>query len=250
MQLERSVVYGPIKTRRFGWDIGLNLLPIHRKVCTFDCIYCQYGLTLPCRNDVFEFPTCDEILNEWKQKIIDCEQTGMEIRHTTISGNGEPTMHPQFNKIIPELIRWRDQNAPQIKVAILSNGYRIHDPAVRSTIEFLDEPIIKLDAAIPGKFQSINKPVAQISLIEFFKDLKKCRGLVIQTMFIKGWNDELEDLLAWRNALALISPIAVQIYTVTRDTAIRGLLPLSSMELSRIADDTARITGIPVRAFL
>jgi wyosine [tRNA(Phe)-imidazoG37] synthetase (radical SAM superfamily) len=250
MQLERSAVYGPVKTRRFGWDLGINLLPIDRKVCTFDCVYCQYGATSPFVNERLDFPTLEQILSEWQRKIITCVELGIDIQHTTLSGNGEPTMHPQFNQVVPELVRWRDKNARQIRLAILSNGYRLHDPAVRSAMQLLDEPVVKLDSGIPEKFQKINKPLTKTSFIHFYQHLRECRGLIIQTMFIKGWNDGMEDLIAWQNALSMIRPIASQIYTVTRDTVVPGLTPLSAAELSRIAADATRVTGVPVRAFV
>ena len=250
MKLESKSVYGPVWSRRFGWDLGVNLLPVNRKLCTFDCVYCQYGFTPALSNQTDGFPQAAQIIKEWEQRLAYAAALRISIYHTTVSGNGEPTMHPQFGKIIPDLVGWRDENAPQIKLAILSNGYRLHDPAIREAMHYFDEPIIKLDSAIPGKFQEINRPLGPFSMTQFLEDLKHCPRLILQTMFIKGWNDRQEDLQAWRRALSEIRPLAVQIYTVTRDTALPNLHPLAERDLFQIAEETAKLVGVPVHAFV
>src|SRR5574341_1343278 len=126
MRLESKTVYGPVWSRRFGWDLGINLLPANRKLCTFDCVYCQYGFTPAFSNQIDGFPHLEQILEEWGEKLAYTAGLRVRIEHTTISGNGEPTMHPDFRRIVPELVRWRNKNAPRVKLAILSNGYRLH----------------------------------------------------------------------------------------------------------------------------
>jgi len=248
MDPEKSVVYGPVHSRRFGWDLGINLLPTNRKLCTFDCIYCQYGFSPPLRNEKQIFPDIAEILNSWEEQIVLASEKGIPIYHTTVSGNGEPTMHPDFNTIIPQIVEWRNQHASHIRLAILSNGYRIHDAAIRETLKYFDEPILKLDSAIPEKLKTIDRPLAPFSLAQFISDLQKCDRIIIQTMFLKGWNDHPRDILCWQNALLQIRPVSVQIYTVSRDTALPELGALSEAELLRIADDTSRLLNVPVQA--
>jgi wyosine [tRNA(Phe)-imidazoG37] synthetase (radical SAM superfamily) len=250
MQLEKSLVYGPIRSRRFGWDLGINLLPSDYKLCTFDCIYCQYGTTPPPRNGAYAFPSSSEVISAWEKQLADCEEKGIKIEHTTFSGNGESTMHPRFCEIVDQVVHWRDQNMPQIKLALLSNGFRIQSKKVRAAMEQFDEAIIKLDSALPEKFAKINRPLIDFSLTDFLQNLKKVHRPIIQTLFIKDSNDQYPDLLAWRNALFYVKPYAVQIYTVCRDTAVPGLLPLSESELRRIAEETVQITGLQVQVFV
>src|SRR3989304_5237799 len=216
MQLEKGLVYGPVYSRRFRWDLGINLLPLDRKLCTFNCLYCQYGSTLPFRNDGFRFPSATQIILEWCRKLDQCEANGIAIRHTTISGNGEPTMHPRFSSILSRLVRWRDQNVPQIKLALLTNGYRIHDPAVREALCLVEEPILKLDSAVAEQLREINRPLFPFALQQYIQDLKKCRRFIIQTMFLKGYNDTADDLDRWRQTLREIKPKEAKNITVTR----------------------------------
>jgi len=248
MEVEKRIAYGPVRSRRFGWDIGINLLPIDGKLCTFDCVYCQYGLSPPLKNEKQYFPEASEIIDAWQKQIALALDKGIRINHTTVSGNGEPTMHPDFTRIIPQLVRWRDQHAPHIRLAILSNGYRIHDPAIRDALNYFDEPIVKLDSAIPETLEMMDRPLVPYSLAGFIEDLQKCERVIIQTMFLKGWNDQPRDILQWQNALLQIRPISVQIYTISRDTALPGLSALKEPELLRIAEDTSRLLNVPVRA--
>jgi wyosine [tRNA(Phe)-imidazoG37] synthetase (radical SAM superfamily) len=250
MDLEKSVVYGPVNSRRFGWDLGINLLPVNQKLCTFDCIYCQYGFSPPLRNEQLQFPLAGEIISAWARQIQSARDRGIPLKHTTLSGNGEPTMHPDFANVVHEIVCWRNQNFPDIKIALLSNGYRLHDPEIRSALQDLDEPIIKLDSAIPQKLNLINGPLTNYSLQRLIENLQKCKNVRIQTMFLKGWNDDRWDVLQWQNALLQIRPQSVQIYTVARDTALPGLCPLSKEELLRIADETTSLLNLPVRAFV
>jgi wyosine [tRNA(Phe)-imidazoG37] synthetase (radical SAM superfamily) len=249
MQLESKVVYGPVDSRRFGWDLGINLLPLNRKLCTFDCIYCQYGFTPPLKYDAAEFPNANKVIDEWTAAIKSCASQNLNITHTTISGNGEPTLHPKFAEVIRRIVEWRNQNARQLKLAILSDGYRIHSTSIRQALELIDDPIIKLDCGTSEKINKINRPLFQFQLRKFIEDLKKFRRVIIQTMLIKGWNDSPEDLECWRNILIEIQPAEVQIYTVTRSSPIQ-LTPLSESELRSIAELTSSATQIPVYAYL
>jgi wyosine [tRNA(Phe)-imidazoG37] synthetase (radical SAM superfamily) len=249
MELEEQAVYGPIWSRRFGWDIGINLLPCGLKLCTFECLYCQYGFAPPPTKKKLAFPKFEEITIQWEEQLRIAARLGIEIRHTTFSGNGEPTMYPRFAELAEKLIDWRNEKHPEIKLAVLTNGYRLRDARIRKALSLFDEPILKLDCAIPVKFQQLNGPREKISLRRYVENLKRCKKVIIQTMFVHGWNDEPEDLKAWHEALREIQPLSVQIYTVTRDPALRGLVPLSKHRLVRIAAEASSTTHLPVRAF-
>jgi wyosine [tRNA(Phe)-imidazoG37] synthetase (radical SAM superfamily) len=166
----------------------------------------------------------------------------------TIAGNGEPTMHPHFVEIAHKIKEWRDQSAPSLRLALLSNGYRIHQPGIRKAMTLFDEPIIKLDSAIPEKITSVNRPTFSFQLDRFIEDLKKCNRIMIQTMFVKGYNDGPEDLREWMEALKRIQPSEVQIYTISR-TPPNPVWPISNRELQAIANVTSTLIGIPVHAY-
>lgn len=248
--LETGIIYGPVRSRRFGWDLGINLLPANRKLCTFDCIYCQYGFTGHGSDGVIRFPDIQSVLNGLEERLAECEKIGMRIRHTTIAGNGEPTMHPEFAYLAERLIHWRNENAPWIRFAILSNGYRIHLPEIRYTLGLFEEPILKLDAGDSIKLGQINQPLVRMDLPAYLENLKKCSHVILQTMFLKGWNDGIQDLASWMKAVAEVRPESAQIYTLDRNPAMPGLQPLSNEALQKIARDTSVFSGVPVHAYL
>lgn len=249
MKLEQRSVYGPVWTRRFGWDLGINLLPLARKLCTFDCVYCQYGPT----SGIFRtklLPESDIVVAEWELQVRACQTAGMPLTHTTVSGNGEPTMHPHFEQFAASLVRWRNLRVPDMKLAVLTNGYRLNDPKIREACLLFDEPIVKLDAAIPEKWRMINQPLTPFSVERLIATLKECRGVIIQTMFMKDLNDADSDIRAWREALAEIRPREVQIYTVTRTPAHPEVQPVTDLRLLAIAEEATKELNIPVRAYI
>jgi len=186
-----------------------------------------------------------ELSTAWEK----CTNNTSENLHLTIAGNGEPTMHPYFTEIAQKIIEWRDQNVPGLRLALLSNGYRIHQPEIRHAMTLFDEPIVKLDCAISEKIMSVNHPTFLFHLNQFIEDLKKCDHLIIQTMFVKGYNDGPEDLREWMEALKRIQPSEVQIYTITR-TPPNPISPISNQELQAIANITSTLIEIPVHAYL
>jgi wyosine [tRNA(Phe)-imidazoG37] synthetase (radical SAM superfamily) len=246
VKLESQIIYGPVFSRRFGWDIGVNLLPVTHKLCTFDCIYCQYGPLTSKQKP--SFPTAAEVIASLSSAMDSCIATTSERLHLTVAGNGEPTMHPQFTKIAQEIKEWRDQSVPGLKLALLSNGYRIDQPEIREAMTYFDEPIIKLDCATPEKIQSVNQPVFSFHLEQFIEDLSKCERMIIQTMFVKGYNDGADDLRKWMEALKKIQPSEVQIYTISRKPP-NPISPISNRELQSIANVTTSLIGIPVHPY-
>ncbi len=249
MELEKSIVYGPMRSRRFGWDLGINLLPIGEKLCAFDCVYCQYGFTGPFRNEHFAFPSAADIIPAWNQQLHRAQRNGIDITHTTISGNGEPTMHPHFERLIPDLVSWRDKTFPFIRIALLSTGYRSGDPKIRSAMQMVEEPIVKFDTGDPEKWLKLNRPLVPLSLSELIENLKTFQRVILQTMFVKGWNDSREDLTLWRKCLNDIRPSAVQIYTIQRTPADPSLIPVDNGFLSKVSVETAQILGMKIDYF-
>lgn len=250
MRLEQRTVYGPVWTRRFGWDLGINLLPTARKLCTFDCVYCQYGTT-PGMFRTKMLPDPDLVVAEWELQVKASQAAGMTLGHTTVSGNGEPTMHPHFVRFATSLVRWRDLRVPDMKLAVFTNGYRLHEPGVREALLLFDEPIVKLDSAEPDRWRAINHPMIPFSVERLIADLKQCNGkIMIQTMFLKGLNDSPSDIQKWKEALAEIRPREVQVYTVTRAPAHPEVQPVLDKELLAIAEEASRELNTPVHAFV
>ncbi len=170
ISLQPGIIYGPILSRRLGRSLGINLLPANRKVCSFDCIYCQYGYThelllnpnrsmLPSASDVFA--AVEHALK--KPRSID---------YLTFSGNGEPTIHPDFPEIVRGVKEIKSKLHPDAKLAILSNSSRVTDPEIAAALRLLDAPMMKLDAGDEDTFRAINHPVSSVKISDIVTGLK------------------------------------------------------------------------------
>lgn len=239
-----KIVFGPVKSRRLGVSLGINLLPTTRKVCNFNCIYCECGWTqskgisgenLPSRKEVYE--ALDHKLAEMKK-----DQQSPDV--ITYAGNGEPTLHPEFPGIIDDSILLRNKYFPHAKIAVLSNSTAIKKPAIRKALLKVDQNILKLDSAFDLTVNMHNQPRVNIKVKDLVRDLQFFKGrLIIQTLFVRGSfngkridNTTPEEIDAWINTLIKIRPSEVMIYTISRDTPEGGQLEkVPLVELNRIA---------------
>jgi wyosine [tRNA(Phe)-imidazoG37] synthetase (radical SAM superfamily) len=237
-------VYGPVHSRRFGTDTGINLLPLNKKVCTFDCVYCQYGPTLPIKTAAEEFPSETQIiteLNRYKKRH--------PIDHITVAGNGEPTMHPRFERMARAILYWRNEYSKGTPIAIFTNGFRLTSPRIMSVVRQFDEPIVKLDAGDALTIHKLDRPAAGFDFDKFVQSLKSWPGLIIQSMFVAEWNDSMSDVNKWIQVLAEIRPASVQIYTIDRVPALKELKPVSHQWLMKMSEFASQSLQIPVKPY-
>lgn len=250
MDLQTSVVYGPIHSRRLGRSLGINLLPLCGKFCNFNCVYCQYGCTeakLPYEDIRDEASLLREIeagLGEHlrRQTPIDC---------LTIAGNGEPTLHFQFVPLVEGILRLRDQYYRGIPVGILSNSSQAHRPEIRKALERLDRRYMKLDAGSDELFRMISRPRGREKFDDMVNGLALLKDIVIQSLFVRGTyaNDRPEQIAAWINTIERIRPSEVQVYTIARRPADRAVEELNPEALKQIAAECAAKTGIRVEVY-
>ena len=115
-----SIVYGPIHSRRLGVSLGMNLMPTTAKLCTFDCVYCECGWNQPVSHPTL--PTREQVREALNTKL---STLNSQLDVITFSGNGEPTLHPDFLGIIHDTCALRDQYCPQAKISVLSNSTQL-----------------------------------------------------------------------------------------------------------------------------
>ena len=139
-----SPIFGPVHSRRLGVSLGINLLPEDGKFCTFDCIYCECGFNEDHRPQK-KLPTREQVREALEARLIDMRQNGPKPDVLTFAGNGEPTTHPHFARIIEDTLALRDIYFPQAKVSVLSNSTFIHKPEVFDALNKIDNNILKLD---------------------------------------------------------------------------------------------------------
>ena len=238
-----NIIFGPIRSRRLGLSLGVNLLPIESKLCSFDCIYCECGWNdehpgkrrFNAREDVYN------MLDETLQKMV-ADGTPPDV--ITFAGNGEPTMHPDFENIIEDTIALRDKHCPNAKVSVLSNATQIHREDVCRALRRVDNNILKLDSAFDATIQLVNKPQGNYTVARTVELLKAFEGeLILQTMFLRGEylgkrvdNTTEEEVLAWLKLVEEIGPKQVMVYSLDRDTPCQTLEKVEKDELRLIAE--------------
>ncbi|HKJ43176.1 MAG TPA: radical SAM protein [Sunxiuqinia sp.] len=238
-----EVIFGPVKSRRLGVSLGVNLLPTDSKVCSFDCIYCECGWNPKKREKKAELPSRELVAERLKEKLLAMQQAGELPDVITFAGNGEPTLHPTFPKIIDDTIELRDQFAPNCRIAVLSNATMIHREPVFQALLKIEDNILKLDSAFEETIQLIDCPVGHFDLQMAIDQLRHFGNrAIIQTLFLRGSfkgqivdNTTEKELNAWLEALRKVQPKQVMIYTIDRDTPAQGLEKVPLDELNQIA---------------
>ena len=238
-----TIVYGPVRSRRLGVSLGVNLLPLQAKVCTFDCIYCECGWNGD-NNGSRRFNGREEVSAALQSVLETMAAEGQQLDVITFAGNGEPTMHPDFEQIIEDTIALRDQYAPTAKISVLSNATQLHRADVVRALERVDNNILKIDSLDESVAQLINKPCCNYSVAKVVEQLRQFNGrVIVQTMFFRGeYNGKVVDnttedqVAAWLNALKLIEPQSVMVYSIARDTPCKSLIKVEKAELEQIAE--------------
>jgi len=254
--LFHDVIFGPVRSRRLGLSLGINLLPSHSKYCSFNCIYCECGWTPENMNAVPELPSRELVSQYLEYRLKELVEEDHIPDTLTYAGNGEPTMHPDFAGIVDDTLALRDQYLPGARVAVLSNASMIHEPSVFNALLKLDFNIQKLDAGFEWLFLRINHPVLPVKFNDLIRDLKKFNGKVIlQSMFLRGtYQGEVIDnttgteVNEWLKHLSGIRPSMVMIYPISRATPVHNLEKISIFELEKIAEKV-RDLGIEAKVY-
>ena len=249
ISLQPGIIYGPVLSRRLGRSLGINILPTTQKVCSFNCIYCQYGYTsrYTLKPDPLDLPTISDIIHA-VEKALKKPRT---IDNLTFSGNGEPTLHPDFPEIVKAVKELRDRFRPSAKLVLLSNASTIINPKINEIFSLIDTPMLKLDAGDEETLRKINQPVASISFHDITVEMKRIRPPVIQSVLIDGAvsNIHNESYEAWAKAVASIHPQIVHIYSTERPTPLTDVKRVSPQILIKIKDDLQTRFDLRVEAF-
>lgn len=239
-----QIIFGPVHSRRLGLSLGVNLLPVDSKLCSFDCIYCECGWNAEHagRRRFNHREDVRRLLSETLRRMAD-EGTPPDV--ITFAGNGEPTLHPDFEAILDDTIALRNDLTPSAKVSVLTNATRIGDDSVRRALLRVDNPILKLDSAFDTTVRRMNRPQnPDYTVRETVEQMKRFEGrMILQTMFLRGIcdgevidNTTDEEIAAWLELVKEIRPRQVMVYSLDRDTPCRTLEKISREELQHIAE--------------
>ncbi len=238
-----KIIFGPVKSRRLGVSLGINLLPTNVKVCSFDCIYCECGRTPKKYEEKAILPKRAEVRERLEETLKNMVANNQLPDVITFAGNGEPTLHPEFPEIIDDTIELRDKFTPNARIAVLSNATMLHKKSVFNALLKIKDNIQKLDSAFEDTVRMLDIPNGSFNLEKVVKQLESFKGkVIIQTMFIRGTfnghkidNTTENEISAWLKLVQRINPSQVMIYTIARDTPINTLEKVPLHQLNSIA---------------
>lgn len=247
-----SIVFGPVRSRRLGVSLGINLLPVSRKVCTYNCIYCECGWTSSASGSSSSMPSRSAVYEALKMKLSQMKQQGEAPDVITWAGNGEPTLHPDFAAIIDDSVALRNEYFPEARISVLSNGSTLHRRSVREALKRADMNILKLDSAIPATVARLNQPQGKAAYDKLERYASDFEGrFIIQTLFVRGEcngqtvdNTTPEEIDAWLEAVSRLRPQSVMIYTIDRDTPLGN--HLKKVPLAELRDIAARVQALGI----
>jgi len=247
-QLRSGIAYGPLHSRRFGVSLGINILPEDCKLCTFSCVYCEHK-DKP--GKISKVPSYEDIFLGVGLEFQRVAQEKKHLDWVIISGNGEPTLHPDFPEIVKMVLMLRDRYLPGVYVGVLSNSSTCGDPKVRQALELLDGRFMKLDAGSMYKFHDLNRPSTMFAWGDVVEGLCELPHVAIQSMFVTGKVDNTDEqsVLDWIDAVECVHPDEVQIYTIDQTPQEAGILPVEETVLLDIAERLRKKTGIPAHVY-
>lgn len=234
-----SIVYGPIHSRRLGISLGMNLMPTTDKICTFDCVYCECGFNQEVLHP--QLPSRQQVKNDLERTLQSLKEQPDVI---TFSGNGEPTLHPEFPGIIEDTCLLRDKYCPKAKVSVLSNSTQLGRKDVVEALLKVDNRILKLDSAIDSTMHAIDCPVNKtLTVQQIVEWLKQFNGdFTLQTCFLRGTNNTAiidnttqQEIKAWYQIVDRLSPKQIMIYVIDRATPVKTLEKIPREEMEKIA---------------
>lgn len=243
-----SPVFGPVKSRRLGVSLGINLMPGDGKCCSFDCVYCECGLNGDHRPKQ-KMPSADDVSRGLEKKLKEMKEHKEALDVLTFSGNGEPTIHPQFGEIVDMVLSLRDIYYPNAKVSVISNSTQVHRDEVRNALMKVDNPLMKLDTVSDKYIKIVDRPTGKYDVNYIIENIARMNGhAIVQTMFMRGCiKDENGNMVSVDNcgneyiesyikALEKIRPRQVMIYTLDREWPVQGLEKADRETMDAIAE--------------
>ena len=252
--LQQHIVYGPVRSRRLGRSLGVNVLPPGVKVCNMNCAYCQYGFA---RGEGAQasrrpaWPTAAQVGAAVTARLLKAGRDGESLDRITLAGHGEPTLHPEFEEITARLVDVRDRLAPDLRLAVLSNSTTAEWPEVRRALTLFDERHMKLDAGDPITYGYVNGPGTSIrAIVDALRGLPR---VILQSMFVSDGMGRVDNtteaaINEWLQAVDTIQPSRVHVYTIDRTPALESLRPVAMRRLREIAE-RVRAREIPAEVF-
>lgn len=249
-----GIIYGPFESTPFGKNIGINLMGESAKLCSFNCPYCDLGhsqVRLNKAKDQSFIPSKEEVMTAIAEAFKKIHELGPQIDGITVSGNGEPTLHPDFSDIMKSLLESRNQWTPGKPIHLFTNGAGVDSRKISDALNLLDERIVKIDVGNEKLFKLVNAPLSRANLAKVLTGIRKMNHVIVQSLFFDGSvsNVQKSDIDDWLEVIAMIRPKAVHIYGMSRTPATPGLVRCEEDTLYSIASRLERKTQIRALVF-
>lgn len=241
------LLYGPQQSRRFGFSLGVNLLPAEEKTCNFDCLYCECGWTPWMKTPWTWFPTLEALEETLTESFPILARRHPSLDTITFSGNGEPTLYPEFPAAVNLVEEFRRKHLPWTRLAILTNGTRLGEKALFDAVRQINIKCVKLDAAS----EWMNRPRESLNVAALIPIWAEIPNLTVQSFFSEGRFDNTTGKWVdpWIEQIKAIRPRRVQLYTLDRIPAVGSMQKASPSTLHRIGRRLASEVCVEVRIF-
>ena len=221
----------------FGKSIEVNPLG-ETKICTFDCVYCDKGpsqLRLSRVKFDAKFPTVTEIVaavgSLWGELLAKHET----IETLIVSGNGEPTLHPQFPELLKALSQKRIEFQSKAKIVVYTNGDQLSDRDIVSALNGIDERVVKIDVGTEASFKLINRPLSRSKLEKVIHGSRTLKDRIVQAAVVQtpgGLTSQSID--EWLEIVGIVQPKSVILHPVVSPMTDPGISPTVEDEVHRV----------------
>lgn len=267
--LGNRFVYVVISPRARGLSIGVNMNP--GKLCNFDCAYCEVNRCLSCAEDHLDV----EVMANELQNTLGLMRSGkirelsifkttprelLELRHVSLSGDGEPTLCPNFAEAVQAVAHVRARSSLFFKIVLVTNATGLDLAEVQSGLKYFtrdDEIWAKLDAGTQSYMNKVNHPDVPIEkVLANILLVARQRSVVVQSLYpsLNGQEPPPNEIIQYAQRLKELKEAGaqislVQIYSATRPTPHSGCGHLPLKTLSRIAQTVRQTSGLKVEIF-
>jgi wyosine [tRNA(Phe)-imidazoG37] synthetase (radical SAM superfamily) len=255
ISLQTGIIYGPLRSRRLGLSLGINLLPEDYKLCSFNCVYCQYSWTpqptLDAMHALKDLPRPVEVSDALEKACKAIARKRQKLDAITFSGNGEPTLHPDFPAIVETARSLRDKYLPRVQLAVLSNSSTVMRPEIAAALNRLDLRIMKFDAGSEEIIHQLNGPAPPFYLKEIVTALRELKDVTLQSLFVQGRisNADPDSVALWIESVREIHPALVQLYTLDRVPADQRIWKVNRPTLEWIASQVRWRAGVKAKIY-
>ena len=222
-------IFGPVQSRRLGRSLGIDLIPA--KTCSYNCLYCQLGVTSALTLDRRAYVPVDAV----RRELEGWWSAGGRADVVTLAGSGEPTLHTGFGEVL-RVIR-QVTGMPSV---LLSNGSLFHLPEVRRDAMEADVVKVTLSAWDEPSFRRLHRPHQDLSFAAMWEGEQQFREeykgqLWVEVFIVPGVNDSDDAARALAGVVAALRPDRVQLNTAVRAPAEEGVQAASSDRLRALA---------------